>query len=109
MDATKSCIFCEIIQKRIPATFVHETDSLIVIKDINPSAPIHFLIIPKKHVVDISSMSEQDLALGRDIYACAQELSRTYGDFKLIVNNGYKAGQRVFHLHAHFLGGLNEE
>jgi len=104
-----SCIFCDIIAKKKPATLVMETPELIVIKDIAPSAPIHYLIIPKEHVRNVASLSAQQLALGSNIFACAQKLAQSEpaaAEFKLITNNGYKADQRVFHLHVHFLAGF---
>jgi histidine triad (HIT) family protein len=109
MSDQQNCIFCAIINKKIPAHYILETDSLIVIKDINPSAPIHYLIIPKEHVIDINALSHNQLVLGREIYACAQKLAqidKQHTAFKLINNNGYAAGQRVFHMHVHFLSGF---
>lgn len=105
---SETCIFCNINARKIPATIVAENDTVFVIKDIHPKAPIHYLIIPKKHVVDIQSMQSDELALMTDMAAMAQELSRTddaHHDFRLIINNGYSAGQRVFHLHMHYLAG----
>lgn len=103
------CIFCKIIKHEIPASFIYENHHVIVIKDINPKAPIHYLIIPKEHTKDIQSLDEKNISvISEEIFSAAQKLSReTPGaeDFKLIINSGYNAGQRVFHLHAHFLAG----
>ena len=74
-----------------------------MIRDIHPQAPIHYLIIPRKHVQDIQQFSPEDLPLAQDIFAMAQQLSLEAGDFKLQINSGKKAGQIVMHLHAHFL------
>ncbi len=101
------CIFCKIIENTIPAHIITQTESLIVIKDIAPKAPIHYLIIPKKHIVDIREFGHEDLELGTKIVSIAQQLSRDLNNcsFKLVISNGHEAGQRVFHLHAHFLAG----
>lgn len=105
MDA--NCIFCRIINKEIPSKRVVETDDIIVINDIAPKAPIHQLIIPKKHVEDIRVFSAEDLKLGTAMFTMAQSLSQAQGDipFRLLMNNGHQAGQKVFHAHLHFLAG----
>ena len=104
----EDCIFCKIIEKKIPATVVTENDDIIVIQDIAPKTPIHYLIIPKKHIKDIQSFAPQDCCYGTKMMKMAQKLSQEVegaSDFKFLINNGYNAGQRVFHLHAHFLAG----
>jgi histidine triad (HIT) family protein len=101
-----SCVFCRIIARELPSTIIGESDTCIVINDIAPKAPIHMLIIPKEHHADIKALP--DVQIGRDIFALAQELARTVPgaeEFKLVINNGHAAGQRVFHLHAHYLAG----
>ncbi|HAU30367.1 TPA: histidine triad nucleotide-binding protein [Candidatus Dependentiae bacterium] len=101
-------IFSKIIDREIPAEIVAENEQIIVIKDINPKAPIHLLIIPKKEIRDIQSFGPEDFGLAAAIFQMAQELSRTVPgaeEFRLQVNSGHKAGQRVFHVHAHFLAG----
>lgn len=101
------CIFCNIISGKIPAQKIAETDELIVIKDIAPKTPIHYLIIPKKHVKDMRDFDASDMILGAKICAMAQQLSRQLNntDFRLVISNGHDAGQRVFHMHVHFLAG----
>jgi histidine triad (HIT) family protein len=99
------CIFCKIIARTIPASIIDEKDDLIVIKDIAPKAPVHYLIIPKKHIQDIQSVSQADSPLMGSLIMQAQTLSRKTGDFRLIANNGAQAGQRVFHIHFHYLSG----
>jgi histidine triad (HIT) family protein len=102
------CIFCRIIEKKLPAVILFEDPQVIVIKDRFPRAPIHYLIIPKKHVKDIGALQGNDYALGAITFAAAQRIAREVEgaeDFNLLVNNGYGAGQRVFHLHTHFLAG----
>lgn len=103
-----SCIFCRIINREVPTSFVLETEEFIVINDIAPKAPIHYLIIPKKHLCDIRFFSEQDMHMGNSLLAIVQSLSRTHEDipFRLLMNNGHEAGQRVMHAHMHFLAGI---
>ncbi len=102
------CIFCKIIKKQIPASVIAENERIIVIKDISPQAPIHYLIIPKQHIVDIGNLTEEDREIAADLLMMAQELSHINIDhrsFKLVNNNGPLAGQMVFHIHIHFLAG----
>ena len=102
------CIFCKIIAKTIPAKIIAENESILVIQDIAPKAPVHYLIIPKKHVKDLASIQESDIPGAAAIFSMAQELSQKLSGsqaFRLIINNGPDAGQSVFHLHAHFISG----
>jgi histidine triad (HIT) family protein len=102
------CIFCKIKDRTIPSTMVHETDDLFVIKDIAPKAPVHLLIIPKKHVADIQSLSPEDNALMGNMMMAAQEVgNKILGGkaFRLVINSGAGVGQKVFHVHMHVLGG----
>lgn len=102
------CIFCKIIAKQIPSEIIAETEDILVIKDIAPKASVHYLILPKKHVKDVSSLEAGDCCIGGKMFKMAQILGQNLTqkkDFRLIVNNGYGAGQRVFHLHMHFLAG----
>ena len=102
------CIFCKIITKVIPAAVIAQNDDVLVIKDINPKAPVHFLIIPKKHVKDVSSLADSDANIASSILLMARDLSRNLSGsqaFRLIMNNGSDVGQSVFHMHCHFLSG----
>lgn len=106
----ENCIFCAIIARQAPAKIIAETDDLIVIEDRASKAPIHYLIIPKKHIKDITSFERSDCCYGSKMFFMAQQLSKEHTktqDFKLLINNGYNAGQRVFHVHMHFLAGAN--
>lgn len=106
MQTVASCIFCKIIARQIPATIMAETNRVIVIKDINPQADVHYLIIPKEHVQDIQSMTQEHLQLLAEMGAEAQKLSAAaQQDFKLVVNSGREVGQEVLHLHMHYLAG----
>ncbi len=100
------CIFCKIIQKQLPAKIVKESEQVIVFNDINPKAPIHYLIVPKKHINDIQSLEQSDINLANHMFDIAKQISKDLNaDFKFVINSGAQAGQRVFHLHAHFLSG----
>ncbi len=104
----QSCIFCKIIAKQLPSTVIAENDNILVIKDINPKAPIHYLIIPKKHVADITGFEDSDTNLAGQMVLMAKQLAKQLAgsqSFKLLVNNGSDAGQIVFHAHFHFLSG----
>jgi histidine triad (HIT) family protein len=105
---TNSCVFCAIIARTIPADIIFEQDDIIVIKDIQPRAPIHYLIIPKKHVPDVQSLQKEDLTTAGSIIMVAQQLSESLSGakaFRLICNSGADVGQVVFHLHFHFIAG----
>ena len=104
----QDCVFCKIIAKQITAEFILQTEHCIVIKDIYPKAAIHLLIIPKKHIENVKFAQQGDEDILSDLLLTAKKLSSTIphaSDFKLIINNGAKAGQHVFHLHMHFLVG----
>ena len=104
----EECIFCKIILGIIPAQKVYENQDVIVISDIAPKAPIHYLIIPKKHKANIQSCDESDQAMLGNILLTAQHLSTMLvgnREFKLVSNNGKSVGQSVFHIHVHFLAG----
>jgi histidine triad (HIT) family protein len=106
----QECIFCKIIAGQIPSVIIAHDDQVIVIKDINPAAPIHYLIIPKKHLQDLTNFSTEDHIIWQSCLLMVQKLAQLQGcqQFKLMSNNGYNAGQRVFHTHIHFLAGLVE-
>jgi histidine triad (HIT) family protein len=105
---TTTCIFCRIIAGHIPANIIAENEHVIVIQDIAPKAPIHYLIIPKKHVTNIQSLTTDDTQVPAHMIMMAKELSTKLSGsqaFRLIANNGSDAGQSVFHMHFHFLSG----
>ena len=104
----QDCIFCKIINKEIPAKVIAENDSVLVIQDIAPTTPIHYLIIPKKHIADIAQLKPEDKGLAGDLLLMAKQLSEAdpkAKEFKLISNNGPSIGQTVFHIHIHFCAG----
>lgn len=101
-------IFGKIIAGELPATKVFENERIIAIKDLYPKAPVHLLIIPKKEIPDLQSVSAEDLPLIAECMSVAQKLAAEYkitDGYRLIVNNGSLAGQTVYHLHFHLMGG----
>ena len=101
-------LFEKIIDKEIPAEIIFEDEIAIVIKDINPPAPTHLLIIPKKVIPKLSDSSDDDKHVLGHLMLIARDISNELGldeTFRLVVNNGAKAGQSVFHLHIHLLSG----
>ena len=101
-----NCIFCSIITKKIPATIIAENDDLIVIKDIAPKAPIHYLVIPKMHVADLLDAQTPTLVpyMIQEVQALCEQKSLPTS-FRTIINTGAGVGQTVFHLHMHLLAG----
>jgi len=101
------CIFCKIVDGSIPAQRVYEDANMIAFKDINPKADTHILAIPRKHIDRLDAVIETDKALVADIMSTLPAVAKTQGltDFRVIINNGAEAGQEVFHLHIHVLGG----
>lgn len=100
-------IFGKIIRGELPADVVHEDDHVMAFRDINPAAPTHILVIPKKYIVNTLTADADDKELlGHLVLACA-EVARKEGldGYRLVINNGESAGQTVFHLHAHVIGG----
>lgn len=109
MALDEDCIFCKIIQKQIPATVLFEDDRVLAFADINPQAPVHALIIPKEHVDRAHHLTSGHgevlaamFAAGR---AVAEDKRLVESGYRLVINNGEGAGQAVFHLHMHLLGG----
>lgn len=102
------CLFCRIITREIPAQLVHEDEESVAFKDINPQAPTHVLIVPKKHLDRLSAAREEDKALLGHLQMVAARLADKAGlssGYRVVTNNGRGAGQTVDHLHYHLLGG----
>jgi histidine triad (HIT) family protein len=101
-------LFTRIINRQIPAEILYEDDLCVAIKDINPQAPVHLLLIPKQPLDMLSSATDQEQALLGHLLLAAGKIARQFkidGAFRLVVNNGAAAGQSVFHLHLHLLAG----
>lgn len=105
----EDCIFCKIIKGDIPADKVYEDDEILAFKDINPAAPIHMLVIPKKHITNLLEIETEDEILITKIYKVINKIVNDMNiekdGFRVIVNCGRDAGQEVMHLHFHILAG----
>jgi histidine triad (HIT) family protein len=103
------CIFCRVIEGSIPAKIVYQDEHTLAFDDINPQAPVHTLVIPKRHVASVQELGESDQALlGRILLTCAKiakDKGLSDSGFRLIANTGRDGGQTVFHLHFHVMGG----
>lgn len=103
-------LFSKIIKGELPSEKVFENDRILAIKDKYPAAPVHILIITKKPIPNIQSLGAEDLPLVGEIITIAQELAKQFGiadGYRLLTNNGPTAGQSIFHLHFHLIGGKN--
>jgi len=104
-----SCIFCRIAAREIPADILHASDTVVAFRDANPQAPTHILVIPKEHIVSIATIEDRHADVLTDLFQAANHLARTEGidasGYRLVTNVGPDAGQSVFHLHLHLLGG----
>ncbi|MFC1814812.1 HIT domain-containing protein [Thermodesulfobacteriota bacterium] len=105
----KDCIFCEIVNGKAPAAFLYKNDTLVVFKDINPHAPVHLLIVPRKHIRSINDLTTQDSEIVSEIIMMgkkmATEASVSKSGYKLLFNVERGGGQLIFHLHLHLMGG----
>lgn len=103
------CPFCKIIRKEKAAQIVYEDEKVVAFKDINPQAPVHLLILPRKHISGVTQIKEEDKELIGHIFLVAQKIARDFSihqcGFRVVVNSGPDSGQAVFHLHFHLLGG----
>jgi histidine triad (HIT) family protein len=115
-----NCIFCKIATKQIPSKMIYEDDDVVAFHDINPAAPVHFLIIPKEHVATLSECAEKQAALLGKMALLAPKLAQQEGcgyqldadgdkrgGFKTLFNTGPDGGQEVYHLHMHVIGGAH--
>jgi histidine triad (HIT) family protein len=106
---TPTCIFCKIVAGEISATIVHKDEHVTAFRDIHPAAPTHILIIPNKHIESIHAATREDQALIGHLFLAAQQLAEKENlapnGYRLVTNIGADAGQSVFHLHVHLLGG----
>ena len=103
----QNCLFCKIIGGEIPGDFVHKDDNCVVIRDINPQAPTHMLVIPREHLESLDDASQKDEALLGHLLRIGARVANEQGQesYRTVINTGAGAGQSVFHLHVHVLGG----
>jgi histidine triad (HIT) family protein len=103
------CLFCKIASKEARATVVHEDEEIVAFRDIHPKAPVHILLVPRKHIASLGDAAGEDAALLGKILLVAKDLAVKEGidvpGWRLVTNRGRGAGQSVFHLHFHLLGG----
>jgi len=103
------CLFCRIIAREIPASIVYEDQRVLAFNDINPQAPTHVLVIPKRHIASLNEMSVEDEQLVGELVrraaAIAKDRGLANGGFRTVFNTNREAGQTVFHIHLHLLGG----
>jgi histidine triad (HIT) family protein len=106
---SSDCIFCKIVSGAIPSKKIYEDDEVIAFHDINPSAKVHFLIVPKLHIESLASCKEQHQALLGKMLLLVPKLAKEQGlaGFKTLINTGKDGGQLVFHIHVHVLGGAS--
>jgi histidine triad (HIT) family protein len=101
------CLFCKVLRREIPAQVVHETSDCVAFRDINPQAPVHVLVIPRVHVPSLNEATDAKV-LGR-LLLCAAEVAKREGiaesGYRTVINTNAGAGQTVFHVHLHLLGG----
>jgi histidine triad (HIT) family protein len=103
------CLFCKIIERKIPASIVYEDDRVIAFNDINPQGPTHVLVVPKRHITSLNDVTAADDAMIGEVVrraaAIAKERGIDAGGFRTVFNTNKNAGQTVFHIHLHLIGG----
>ena len=105
----KDCIFCQIAHGQTDTEILYQTDTLVVFKDINPHAPVHLLLVPKKHIRSVNDLSDADQKILAELIMVAKEMAKEHGvaksGYKLLYNVERWGGQVIFHLHLHLFGG----
>ena len=106
---SSSCVFCRIVAGEEPAQILHSTETVMAFRDLNPKAPTHLLLIPREHVTDVRELEDRHGGVLADLFQAAAHLAKTEGidrtGWRLVTNVGRDAGQSVFHMHLHLLGG----
>lgn len=109
MKSSPECLFCKIVAGNIDASIVHQNDAVVAFRDINPQAPTHILIIPRNHVATINELTESDAGDVGQLFLAAKEVAKMEGlaerGYRVVMNCMEGAGQSVFHIHLHLLGG----
>ncbi len=105
------CLFCQIVNQKVPSEFLYEDDDLVVFRDIHPAAPVHLLIVPKKHIRSINDLQKDDGEIISALFMIGKEMAKKQGvnksGYKLLFNVEKGGGQVIFHLHLHLIGGWN--
>ncbi|MFQ6104323.1 MAG: histidine triad nucleotide-binding protein [Candidatus Glassbacteria bacterium] len=103
------CLFCKITAGEIQSEIVYEDDTVVAFEDISPQAPVHILVVPKKHISTLDDLTDEDSSLAGELLIVAKELAKEKGvtdkGYRIVLNCNRGAGQTVFHIHAHLLGG----
>ena len=103
------CLFCNIVNRKAPATFLYEDEDLVVFKDIHPAAPVHLLIVPRKHIRSMNDIEQEDSLLLSRVFMVAKQMAKEHhvnqSGYKLLFNVEKGGGQEIFHIHLHLIGG----
>jgi histidine triad (HIT) family protein len=107
MTFDPACLFCRVVKREIPAAIVHEDENVLAFRDIAPQAPTHILVIPKTHIAKLTDAKGGDAALLGTAFQAVNGIAAKEGlaDYRVVVNTGFSAGQRVFHVHFHLMAG----
>ncbi len=109
MNGEADCVFCRIVRREIPSKIVFEDSRVLAFEDINPKAPVHILVIPKRHIGKTSDLTEANIHIAGELVLAAKNIARERGvedsGYRIVLNCNKDAGQEVFHLHLHLLGG----
>jgi len=107
-EEKRDCVFCQIIERKKPAEIIYEDEDLVVFRDIHPSAPVHFLIVPRIHIDTLNSLDEGSASIAAKMVLTGKNIAELYkiqSGYRLVINCGGEAGQVIFHLHMHLMGG----
>ena len=106
---SSDCLFCKIVNREIPTEFLYEDDDFVVFRDINPAAPVHLLLVPKKHIRSMNDLQKEDGSILSDLFMIAKDMAKEQGvnesGYKLLFNVEKGGGQVIFHIHLHLIGG----
>lgn len=106
---SQDCLFCKIAGREIPSEFLYEDDEVVVFRDINPAAPVHLLLVPKRHIRSINDLEPEDRDTVSGLFMVAKEMAKKEGvnesGYKLLFNVEKGGGQEIFHIHLHLIGG----
>lgn len=107
------CLFCKIINREVPSEFLYEDDDFVVFKDINPAAPVHLLLVPKKHIRSMNDLKAEDEKIISGLFMIARDMAKEQGvnesGYKLLFNVEKGGGQVIFHIHLHLIGGWEKK
>ncbi|MBC2705301.1 histidine triad nucleotide-binding protein [Desulfobacula sp.] len=106
---SSDCLFCRIVNRELPTEFLYEDDDFVVFRDINPAAPVHVLLVPKKHIRSINDLQKEEGSIISGLFMLAKDMAKEQGvnesGYKLLFNVEKGGGQVIFHLHLHLIGG----